>query len=164
MTDNQLVVNNATTYTYDDAGNLEIYTYGNGVKHAYTYNSLNRLTDSNVTRLGSSVNSYSYQQGAAGNREGMTESDGRQVSYTYDALYRLKSETIAGDAGGINGRTDYDYDDIGNRLGRTSTLPASRRRLPRTTRTTGSTPTPTTRTATRGSRRASPTPTTGRTG
>jgi len=122
VTDNRLAVNNVTTSSYDDVGNLEGYTYGNGVRHAYTYNSLNRLTDLTVGRLGAAVNSYSYTLGAAGNRESVTESGGRRVAYTYDALYRLKSETVTGDSQGVNGRVDYDYDDVGNRLTRTSTL------------------------------------------
>jgi RHS repeat-associated protein len=122
VTDGRLAQGNATTYAYDDAGNLESCTYGNGVKSAYAYNSLNRLTNLTVGGVGSAINSYTYTLGAAGNRESVTESDGRRVDYTYDALYRLKSETITGDAGGVNGRVGYDYDDVGNRLARASTL------------------------------------------
>ncbi|MBV9926840.1 MAG: RHS repeat protein, partial [Acidobacteria bacterium] len=123
VTDNRLAGGNVTTYGYDDAGNLESYTYGNGVKHAYTYDSLNRLTDLAISKAALTLNRYSYTLGAAGNRESVTEADGRHVAYTYDALYRLKSETVTVDAGGVNGRVDYDYDDVGNRLSRTSTLP-----------------------------------------
>lgn len=122
VTDNRLSQENTTTYAYDDVGSLESYTYGNGVKSSYQYNSLNRLTDLNVSRLGATVKRYSYQLGAVGNRESATEADGRHVAYTYDALYRLKSEAVTSDAGSNNGRVDYDYDDTGNRLTRTSTL------------------------------------------
>lgn len=122
VTDNRLPNNKVTTYAYDDAGNLESYTYGNGVKSAYTYDSLNRLTDLNVSRAATALAGYSYTLGAAGNRERVTEANGRTVTYTYDALYRLKSETVAADAGGVNGSVTYDYDDVGNRLTRASTL------------------------------------------
>lgn len=122
VTDNRLASGNVTTYAYDDVGNLESYTYGNGVKSAYTYNSLNRLTNLSIDKAGSQINAYAYTLGAAGNRESVAEAGGRHVTYTYDALYRLKSETIAGDSQGVNGTVAYTYDDAGNRLARTSTL------------------------------------------
>jgi RHS repeat-associated protein len=47
------------------------------------------------------------------------------VSYTYDALYRLTSETIIGSSDSTkNGSVGYQYDPVGNRLQRTSTLAA----------------------------------------
>ncbi len=47
---------------------------------------------------------------------------GHTINYTYDELYRLKSETIANDPHGVNGLVSYDYDPVGNRLSRTSTV------------------------------------------
>jgi hypothetical protein len=46
------------------------------------------------------------------------------VNYGYDDLYRLTSETIAGDTRGQNGHVSYTLDTVGNRLQRTSTVPA----------------------------------------
>jgi YD repeat-containing protein len=48
---------------------------------------------------------------------------GRTVNYGYDDLYRLTSETIAG-AASQNGNISYQYDSVGNRHQRNSTLPA----------------------------------------
>jgi YD repeat-containing protein len=66
--------------------------------------------------------SYAYLLGPAGNRTQVTELSGRQVNYTYDSLYRLKSETIANDPSGVNGLIGYQYDAVGNRNQRTSTV------------------------------------------
>jgi RHS repeat-associated protein len=68
--------------------------------------------------------SYAYTLGPAGNRTKAVELGGRSVDYGYDDLYRLKSETIAGDARGQNGQVTYTLDNVGNRLQRTSTVPA----------------------------------------
>ena len=122
-TDNRLAGNNTTTYAYDKVGNLEGYTYGNGVRSLYAYNALNRLETLTISRAASTLSSYSYTLDAAGHRESVTEADGRSVNYTYDALYRLTGESVAGDAQGVNGSVGYAYDDVGNRLTRTSTLP-----------------------------------------
>jgi RHS repeat-associated protein len=119
VTDNRLE-NGVTTYAYDDVGNLASYTYPNTVTHSYTYNSVNRLTDLAVTNSSSTLASYSYTLGPTGNRTAVHELDGRTVNYTYDALYRLTSETITG--GTVNGSIGYNYDPVGNRLERRSTV------------------------------------------
>ena len=62
--------------------------------------------------------------GAAGNRTGVTEANGRQIAWTYDALYRLTNETISGDTHGQNGSIGYQYDAVGNRLQRNSSVAA----------------------------------------
>jgi RHS repeat-associated protein len=122
VTDNRAGAD-ATAYAYDANGNLESATYPNQVRSAYTYNSINRLTNLSVTG-GATLASYAYTLGAAGQRQSVTEASGRVVNYTYDALYRLTSEAVAGDAGGVNGLVSYAFDAVGNRLSRTSTLPA----------------------------------------
>src|SRR5579871_5572831 len=38
-----------TNYAYDPAGNLQSFTYPNGVSHSYTYDALNRLTNLSVS-------------------------------------------------------------------------------------------------------------------
>ncbi|HEX8150503.1 MAG TPA: PKD domain-containing protein [Pyrinomonadaceae bacterium] len=122
-TDNRAAGANTTTYAYDEVGNLESYTYGNGVKSLYGYDARNRLTSLSISKATSAVSSYAYTLGAAGNRESVTEAGGRKVVYTYDDLYRLKGEAVTGDAHGVNGSVGYTYDDVGNRLTRASTLP-----------------------------------------
>ncbi|HJQ24579.1 MAG TPA: RHS repeat-associated core domain-containing protein, partial [Blastocatellia bacterium] len=114
-----------TSYSYDAAGNLSGYVYPNAVQTAYTYNSLNRLTDMSITKSAATLASYSYTLAAAGNRLSVIEANGRNVSYGYDALYRLTSETISGDATTANnGAISYSYDAVGNRQTRTSTVAA----------------------------------------
>lgn len=111
-----------TTYAYDFVGNLAGYAYPNGVEHRYTYNALNRLTDLALVRGGTTIVSYAYTLGATGNRQSVTELSGRRAAYGYDDLYRLTSETVTGDPAGVNGTVGYDYDPVGNRLERTSSL------------------------------------------
>ncbi len=119
VTDNRLAAG-TTSYAYDPAGNLAGYLYPNGVQHAYTYNSLNRLTNLGLAAGASSLVTYAYMLGPAGNRTAVSELGGRQVNYTYDSLYRLTNEAIAG--GSVNGSIGYTYDAVGNRLSRTSTV------------------------------------------
>ena len=121
----------ATTYSYDAVGNLGSFAYPNGVLTSYAYNSLNRLTNMQSTcatgtgcgALGTTLASYAYTLGPAGNRQSVAELSGRTVNYGYDDLYRLTSETIAG-ATSQNGTVSYQYDSVGNRLQRNSTVPA----------------------------------------
>jgi fibro-slime domain-containing protein/RHS repeat-associated protein len=111
-----------TSYSYDANGNLTGYGYPNGVQATFTYNSLNRLTNLSVSK-GTPIASYGYTLGAAGNRLTVSELSGRQITYNYDNLYRLTKETVSGDANALsNGVVDYVYDNVGNRLSRTSTM------------------------------------------
>jgi RHS repeat-associated protein len=121
----------ATTYSYDAVGSLSGFAYPNGVSTGYNYNALNRLTQMQSTCAtgtgcgtpGTAISSYAYTLGAAGNRLSVAELSGRSVNYTYDDLYRLTSETISG-AASQNGAISYQYDSVGNRLQRNSTVPA----------------------------------------
>ena len=72
---------------------------------------------------GTAVSRYAYTLGTAGNRLSVTELGGRTVSYAYDDLYRLTSETISGSSS-QNGAISYQYDSVGNRLQRNSSVPA----------------------------------------
>lgn len=110
-----------TTYSYDDVGNLDSYLYPNGVEHQYTYNGLNRLTNLTVSKV-TTLASYAYDLGPAGNRTAVTEQSGRKVSYAYDDLYRLTQEKIENDPASLNGTVGYEYDPVGNRKTRTSTV------------------------------------------
>jgi RHS repeat-associated protein len=73
-----------------------------------------------VANAGGNLASYAYSLGAAGNRTQVVENTGRTVNYAYDDLYRLTSETIANSAN--NGAISYQFDAVGNRLNRTSSV------------------------------------------
>ena len=73
---------------------------------------------------GTVLRSYAYTLGPAGNRTSVAELSQRSVTYDYDDLYRLTKETVAGDPAGKNGQVTYTLDNVGNRVQRTSTLPA----------------------------------------
>ena len=64
--DNRLTTG-TTSYTYDNAGNLQGYLYPNSVKTTYAYNTLNRLTDVTIG-AGSTLASYATTLSPAGNR------------------------------------------------------------------------------------------------
>jgi RHS repeat-associated protein len=126
-----------TTYNYDPVGNLASFVYPNGVQHSYTYDTQNRLTQmgsSCGTAVpgcvgGTQLSSYTYTLGAAGNRLSVAELSGRNVSYGYDNLYRLTSESITCAVATPNcttqqGSIGYAYDNVGNRLNMTSSVPA----------------------------------------
>ncbi len=113
-----------TAYVYDEVGNLQSYTYPNGLTHGYQYNALNRLTNLNVQAQSGTLASYTYTLGAAGNRTAVAEtlqSQQRTVTYAYDSVYRLLGETIT-DTVGPSGAISYAYDPVGNRLSRTSSV------------------------------------------
>ncbi|MGC2237821.1 MAG: PKD domain-containing protein [Pyrinomonadaceae bacterium] len=118
--DNRLSGNQTTGYIYDAVGNLQSYTYPNEVTTSYAFNNLNRLTTMSVSNTANNLASYQYTLGAAGNRTQVVENTGRTVNYVYDDLYRLTSETIANSAN--NGQINYQYDAVGNRLQRGSSV------------------------------------------
>jgi RHS repeat-associated protein len=103
-------------------GNLQNFVYPNGVTHAYTYDTLNRLTQMGSSKNGS-LSNYVYTLGAAGNRMSVSELTGRTVAYAYDSLYRLTTETVTADPHSKNGVASYTYDSVGNRKTLSSTLP-----------------------------------------
>jgi RHS repeat-associated protein len=114
-----------TTYSYDPAGNLAGYLYPNGVQTSYTYNTLNRLTGMGSAKGATNLSSYTYTLGAAGNRLSVSELSGRTVNYSYDDIYRLTGEAISTDpTPANNGSISYNYDAVGNRLARNSTIAA----------------------------------------
>ena len=103
-------------------GNLQNYTYPNGVISAYSYDTLNRLTQMGSSKT-SALSNYAYTLGAAGNRTAVAEVTGRTVAYVYDSLYRLMSETVRADPSNKNGAINYTYDNVGNRKTLNATLP-----------------------------------------
>jgi YD repeat-containing protein len=113
----------ATQYAYDAVGNLQNFVYPNGVTHAYTYDTLNRLTQVGASKNASAISNYAYALGLAGNRTSVAELSGRTVAYAHDSLYRLTSETVSADPNNKNGAITYTYDSVGNRKTLSSTLP-----------------------------------------
>jgi len=111
-----------TTYGYDNVGNLQSYTYPNGVVTSYSYDRLNRLKQMGSTAQSTPISSYAYTLGPAGNRTAVAELSGRTVNYGYDSLYRLTSEAITADLQGKNGTVGHTYDLVGNRQQMSSTL------------------------------------------
>jgi RHS repeat-associated protein len=123
VVDNRLA-GGTTTYSHDAVGNTLGITLPNGVQTAYAYDSLYRATQVNHSG-GGALASYAQTLDPTGRRLSVAEHNGRAVNYSYDALYRLTSETVAGDpAAAANGSVAYNYDPVGNRLSRTSTLAA----------------------------------------
>jgi YD repeat-containing protein len=74
------------SYGYDNVGDLQSVTYGNGVLHAYRYDAGNRLTNLGATKGSTNLFGYGYAVDAAGHRTSVTEQSGRTVNYSYDAL------------------------------------------------------------------------------
>jgi YD repeat-containing protein len=72
-----------TTYAYDNVGNLQSFAYPNGVTTAYTYDTLNRLTQMGAGKNGTQQANYVYTLGAAGNRLTVAELSGLTVNYGY---------------------------------------------------------------------------------
>jgi RHS repeat-associated protein len=115
--------NNTTTYGYNAAGSLQTVIYPNGVTNTYSYNSLNRLTNITAATSSGTIASFAYTLAAAGNRTALSESiagTARSFNWGYDAQYRLTSEQISGAA--PTGTVTYQYDGVGNRTNRTSSV------------------------------------------
>jgi RHS repeat-associated protein len=112
-----------TTYAYDAVGNLQNFVYPNGVTHAYSYDTLNRLTQMGASASAAALSNYAYTLGAAGNRTSVAELSGRTVAYAYDSLYRLTTETVSADPNNNNGAASYTYDNVGNRKTLSTTIP-----------------------------------------
>jgi len=119
-----------TTYEYDSIGNLDTMAYPNGIKHDWDYDADNRLNKINITNSSDEiVKRFIYTLADTGNRTACTELDyggavpapGRVAAWEYDNMYRLTSETISNDPD-VNGEVTYEYDAVGNRETRTSTL------------------------------------------
>ncbi len=134
----------ATGYSYNSAGQLTNFNYGNGVAAAYTY-STNRsqLASLAFTSGGNTLFglNYSYQQNSGNNCNSNVAGDngqiqciedvsstsitpganGRSVSYTYDALGRLNSSLTVGTSQFPQWGLSEAFDQYGNRLSQTVT-------------------------------------------
>jgi RHS repeat-associated protein len=93
-------------------------------KTSMAHNALNRL-DLLIDRSPTNtiINCWKYRSTGAGQRTWVEEFDKRTAWYTYDSLGRLKTETVTGSIqDGKNGTVTYGYDNVGNRLTRSSSL------------------------------------------
>jgi RHS repeat-associated protein len=114
-----------TSYAYDATNQMVSATYPNGVVHANTFDTRDRVTALAVSRAGTAIASYAQAFRATSHRSGVVENTGRATSYAYDPIYRLTSETIAGNSNALlNGALTYGLDEVGNRLSLISTLAA----------------------------------------
>jgi RHS repeat-associated protein len=124
---------NRTSYTYDDVGNLRSYTHPNGVSSLYEYDSLNRLTNLKTSKLLTEIAGYAYQVNTSGHRTNAAEQlfssslnaypSTINRTYTYDSIYQLQSEAVTG-LSTSPALITYNYDEVGNRLSRTSNIPS----------------------------------------
>ena len=126
-------------YNYDANGNLNGTGYANGIQHAYSYNSLNRLTNLNISSISQSpisnpqsLQGYAYTLNKNGHRTQITELSGRTITNTFDKLHRLTAESITSSspsslitAHRSLGTLSYTYDPVGNRTSRTTTGPVA---------------------------------------
>ncbi|MGH7951237.1 MAG: RHS repeat-associated core domain-containing protein, partial [Limisphaerales bacterium] len=114
---------NSTIFGYDAVGNMQSELLPNGVTNIYTYDSLNRLTNlTSKTDIGT-IASFTYELNAAGTRTNLAETlDGasRNVAWSYDPLSRLTNEVLTGAS--PTGTIGYQYDVVGNRTSRSSTV------------------------------------------
>ena len=96
------------TYELDAAGNRTKVTENNGRSVAYQYDSLNRLTQEQVTdsRLGNRSTGYGYD--LVGNRSTKTDSIDGTTTYLYDGNDRLLSASNGSQS------TQFTYDNNGS--------------------------------------------------
>ena len=105
-----------TVYTYDNAGNLTKTDLPNGAFTDFGYDIADRLTSVVNKDAGGTISSFTYSLDANGNRTQMVDLSGTHA-YDYDDLYRLTQVDYPDPA------TDtYDYDAVGNREKKNSTV------------------------------------------
>ncbi|MFQ5874394.1 MAG: hypothetical protein ACE5JL_11415, partial [Dehalococcoidia bacterium] len=124
----------ASGFTYNPAGQVESFTYGNGVAASFTYSDARlQLTSLKYTKDTQTLFelSYDYTQNGglpaqAGNNGQVTSitdnvEAGRTVTYTYDALGRLKTAVTNGSVPYPQWGLSWTYDRYGNRTAQTVT-------------------------------------------
>jgi RHS repeat-associated protein len=114
-----------TSYEYDGLGNLASCEYPTTVKHAWRYNSLNRLTNLLVVAGSVALGQFDYALGVTGQRTSLIEHVNgvwRTNLWNYDQQYRLTNELLRADSGTVTGQVAYAYDAVANRTNRLSTL------------------------------------------
>lgn len=112
-----------TQYVYNKLSQIEEVRYPSGVWQKYFYNEDTHLVSIEVRDAADALmEAWSYNLDAAGRMLMETNAQGREVTYDYDAGYRLIRESVTGAPSGANGVLNYDYDAVGNRTSRASTI------------------------------------------
>jgi RHS repeat-associated protein len=112
-----------SAYTFDKVGNLQTLQYPNGLTNLYQYDSLNRLTNLTWKLTTTTLGTFYYRLGTSGNRTNLSETldnTNRTFAWNYDNLYRLTNEALSVSA--PIGAIGYQFDAVGNRTNRTSTV------------------------------------------
>jgi RHS repeat-associated protein len=130
ITDHRHSTPRVHTINWLPSGAIDSVQSNNGLKHAYTRDSLKRVTQLSIADSANSVlETFGHSYNDAGRRTTSVEGSGRSINYAYNNIHRLTSEQIAvnGVSAGLPttpGTFGYDYDAVGNRLTRTSDLAA----------------------------------------
>ncbi|MCB9595134.1 MAG: RHS repeat protein [Sandaracinaceae bacterium] len=133
-----------STYTYDEAGNLESVTDPFGRTTTYTYDALNRLATETrpngvtsthtydgrgwVTSIvhadagGTVIASVAYLRSPSGEPTRITREDGSYVLVDYDPALRVERERYFDASDVLEEELAYTYDADGNRTSRTQAL------------------------------------------
>ena len=111
-----------TQYTYDALGRLANITDAEGSTRAISYDSLGRMTRSELMRKASApeVPAYSFEYDDAGNRTRQVYPDGKSVVSTYDSLNRML--TTDDPATSATTESVYVYDTAANGIGKLTSL------------------------------------------
>ena len=110
-----------TTYTYDAANQLETITRPNGVVTTYTYNPRGWVLSVVHTDASSNVlASVTYVRSASGEPTRITREDGSYVIVTYDPALRVEREQYYDAADVLEEEIAYTYNQDGNRTSRTT--------------------------------------------
>lgn len=106
-----------TGVTYSPFGPMATYTYGNGMTHTVTYDQDYRITDIEAQGV-SAVLDLNYGYDPNSNITALNDQAdmSQDQTFTYDKLNRLDT------AEGSYGDLDYDYDEVGNRTQKTTTV------------------------------------------
>ncbi len=115
-----------TTYEYDEVYRLGKRTLPNGIETTYEYNDSDQVTVIIHKDSGSNViASLRYERQGIGEPSKITREDDSYVLLGYDNALRMTSEAYFDPNNVLIEQITYQYDDAGNRVGRTTALGAS---------------------------------------
>ncbi|EGC8271653.1 RHS repeat-associated core domain-containing protein [Listeria monocytogenes] len=98
-------------FEFDEFGNINVYTAGNGTAANYTYDSTQKVTNAAISSAsGTQILDENYTYDAASNRTSIDNKQDGKTTYEYDAVNQLTKETLPD--GTVKA---YTYDGFGNR-------------------------------------------------
>ena len=106
-----------SSVSYTPVGTVDEVVYGNGTTADHIFDNLNRITNKNLKKGSTTLQSIDYTYDKVSNVKTLNEQYGgvnKNRTYSYDDLYRLTQS--AEDIDGIVTNYDYSYDIIGNML------------------------------------------------